>query len=93
MLDAGGGHVRGSGAEAAWAAEWSRGRGTGIFSGTNRTMGAGSSEWERLSSGRGVPCVIRDAKQRLGADFQWFPFDREEAFDKVAVVFSEVARV
>ena len=41
----------------------------------------------------GVPCVIRDAKQRLGADFQWFPFDREEAFDKVAVVFSEVARV
>ena len=37
----------------------------------------------------GVPCVIRDAKQRLVAVFQWFPFDREQAFDKVAVVFSE----
>ncbi len=37
----------------------------------------------------GVPCVIRDAKQRLVAVFQWFPFDREEAFDKVAVVCSE----
>ena len=34
--------------------------------------------------------VIRDAKQRLvAAVFQWFPFDREETFDKVAVVFSE----
>ncbi len=36
-----------------------------------------------------MPCVIRDAKQRLVAVFQWFLFDREEAFDKVAVVFSE----
>ncbi len=34
--------------------------------------------------------VIRDAKQRLVTVFQWFPFDRKEAFDKVAVVFSRV---
>src|SRR4030095_12654648 len=36
----------------------------------------------------GVPCVIRTAKDRLQAVFQWFPFERSEAFDKVAAVFS-----
>lgn len=37
----------------------------------------------------GVPCVIRDGGGRLVAVFQWFPFDDEAAFDKVAVAFSE----
>ncbi len=36
----------------------------------------------------GVPTVIRDAKGRLVAAFQWFPFERREAFDRVAVKFS-----
>lgn len=36
----------------------------------------------------GVPCVIADARGRLVAVFQWFPFDRREAFDRVAVAFS-----
>ncbi len=36
----------------------------------------------------GVPCILRESKGRLSAVFQWFPFDRREAFDKVAVVFS-----
>src|SRR5688572_24635739 len=39
--------------------------------------------------GAGVACVIRDARNRLVAVFQWFPSDRREAFDKVAVAFSE----
>jgi hypothetical protein len=37
----------------------------------------------------GVPCVVRDKKDRLLAVFQWFPFERQEAFDRVAVVISE----
>jgi hypothetical protein len=37
----------------------------------------------------GVPCVTSDAKGRLIAVFQWFPFDRQEAFDRVASVVSE----
>src|SRR5688572_7749441 len=37
----------------------------------------------------GVPCVIRATKDRLIAVFQWFPLHRREAFDRVAVVFSE----
>jgi hypothetical protein len=37
----------------------------------------------------GVPCVIRATNDRLIAVFQWFPFHRREAFDRVAVVFSE----
>lgn len=36
----------------------------------------------------GVPSVIRAADGRLVAAFQWFPQD-DEAFDKVAVAFSE----
>jgi len=36
----------------------------------------------------GVPCIIRDARAGSAPVFQWFPADREEAFDKVAVVFS-----
>lgn len=36
----------------------------------------------------GVPCVIRTEDERLVAVFQWFPFDRAEAFDRVGVVFS-----
>jgi hypothetical protein len=37
----------------------------------------------------GVPHVARDAKGRLIAAFQWFPIDRPEAFDKVALRISE----
>jgi hypothetical protein len=32
--------------------------------------------------------VVRDGKGRLAAVFQWFPFERREAFDRVAVSFS-----
>ena len=37
----------------------------------------------------GVPSVIRDSGGRLVAVFQWFPFDDPEAFDRVAVAFSD----
>ena len=37
----------------------------------------------------GVPHIARDSKNRLIATFQWFPFDRPEAFDKVAARVSE----
>ena len=36
----------------------------------------------------GVPSLARADTGRLIAAFQWFPFDRPEAFDKVAVAFS-----
>lgn len=36
----------------------------------------------------GVPSVIRDAKGRLVVAFQWFPLNRREAFDRVAVRIS-----
>src|SRR4051812_24335914 len=36
----------------------------------------------------GVPSLCRDRQGRLLAVFQWFPFDRREAFDKVAVLTS-----
>lgn len=38
--------------------------------------------------GGGVPHVTRDARGRLIATFQWFPTDRPEAFDRIAVRFS-----
>lgn len=37
----------------------------------------------------GVPCLTQDARGRLVAVFQWFPFERRESFDKIAVAFSE----
>lgn len=37
----------------------------------------------------GVPHVATDAKGRLIAVFQWFPLDKSESFDKVAVKVSE----
>src|SRR5437870_440722 len=37
----------------------------------------------------GVPHVAADAKGRLIAVFQWFPFDKPEAFDKVGVRISD----
>jgi hypothetical protein len=37
----------------------------------------------------GVPHVATDAKGRLIAVFQWFPFEKPEAFDKVGVRISE----
>ncbi|MBI4612229.1 MAG: exo-alpha-sialidase [Planctomycetes bacterium] len=39
--------------------------------------------------GVGVPTLIADRSGRLVALFQWFPEDREDAFDRVAVSFSE----
>src|SRR4051812_972377 len=36
----------------------------------------------------GVPSLCRDRQGKLLAVFQWFPFDRREAFDKVAVITS-----
>jgi hypothetical protein len=33
----------------------------------------------------GVPTLVRDARGRLLAAFQWFPFDDRDAFDRVAV--------
>jgi hypothetical protein len=36
----------------------------------------------------GVPCLARDAKGRILALFQWFPFDRKDAFDQIAVMIS-----
>jgi hypothetical protein len=36
----------------------------------------------------GVPALLRDQWSRLVATFQWFPFERREAFDRIAVMFS-----
>lgn len=36
----------------------------------------------------GVPSVLRDKMGRLVVAFQWFPFERPEAFDRVAVMLS-----
>jgi hypothetical protein len=36
----------------------------------------------------GVPSLLSDQFDRLVATFQWFPFDRRDAFDRVAVMFS-----
>ncbi|MBI5365789.1 MAG: exo-alpha-sialidase [Planctomycetes bacterium] len=43
----------------------------------------------RLVERGGVPTLVRDPRGRLVAAFQWFPFDRAEAFDRVASVLSE----
>ena len=37
----------------------------------------------------GVPSLARTSAGRLVATFQWFPFDTPEAFDRVAVSFSD----
>jgi hypothetical protein len=36
----------------------------------------------------GVPHLLRDQWGRLVASFQWFPLDRRDSFDRVAVMFS-----
>ena len=36
----------------------------------------------------GVPCLTQDAEGRLIAVFQWFPMDRRDDFDRIAVAFS-----
>jgi hypothetical protein len=36
----------------------------------------------------GVPSLIRDGQGRLIAAFQWFPFEHQDAFDRIAVAFS-----
>lgn len=56
-------------------------------SGDGLSFGEGTPFVERA----GVPCVIRDSAGRLVAVFQWFPFDDADAFDQVAVAFSEDA--
>lgn len=57
------------------------------YSGDGRSFGEAARFVERA----GVPCVIRDGADRLIAVFQWFPFDDADAFDQVAVAFSEDA--
>jgi hypothetical protein len=53
-----------------------------------------SQDGQRFDPGRvlvqsgGVPALLRDQWGRLVATFQWFPFDRREAFDRIAVMFS-----
>lgn len=37
----------------------------------------------------GVPCLVRDAELGLVCVFQWFPFNRRDAFDQIALVVSE----
>lgn len=54
------------------------------YSDDGLTFGASAVFVER----GGVPCVIRDRDGRLVAVFQWFPFDRQDDFDQVAVAFS-----
>ena len=57
------------------------------YSGDGLSFGEAARFVERAA----VPCVIRDSAGRLVAVFQWFPFDAADAFDQVAVVFSEDA--
>ncbi len=57
------------------------------YSGDGLSFGGASRFMERA----GVPCVIRDSTDRLIAVFQWFPFDDADAFDQVAVAFSDDA--
>lgn len=54
------------------------------YSDDGLTFGASAVFIER----GGVPSVIRDRDGRLVAVFQWFPFDRKDDFDQVAVAFS-----
>lgn len=51
--------------------------------------GATWSTPQPLVGPAGVPSLARTSAGRLVATFQWFPFDRPEAFDRVAVSFSE----
>jgi len=37
----------------------------------------------------GVPSLARNSKDRLVMVFQWFPFDNQKAFDRMAVSFSD----
>jgi hypothetical protein len=39
----------------------------------------------------GVPCLATDSRGRLVAVFQWFPFEKREAFDRIAMAVSEDA--
>src|SRR5688572_2267967 len=47
------------------------------------TDGRRFGEPRRFVERGGVPSLIRDGKGRLIAAFQWFPFDRREAFDRI----------
>jgi len=40
---------------------------------------------KRFVTGGGVASIVRDAKGRLIAAFQWFPRERGEYFDRIAV--------
>jgi len=50
--------------------------------------GRAFSEGKTFVARAGVPCLVRDASDRLIAVFQWFPENPREAFDKVAAAFS-----
>ncbi len=51
--------------------------------------GSTFSEAKTFVERSGVPSVIQDANGRLIAVFQWFPEKNVEAFDKIAVMFSD----
>lgn len=43
---------------------------------------------ERFVERGGVPCLLKDGKGRLISAFQWFPANRQAAFDRIAVRIS-----
>jgi len=47
------------------------------------------SRTKRFVERGGVPCIARIGKGQLMAVFQWFPLDKRERFDKIAMVISE----
>ncbi|MBM4313766.1 MAG: hypothetical protein FJ122_07570 [Deltaproteobacteria bacterium] len=51
--------------------------------------GSAWSNFRTIVNQGGVPCLARTISGRIAAVFQWFPFDKPEAFDKVAVSFSD----
>lgn len=54
--------------------------------------GDGGKTWSEggvIVERAGVPNVIRDPGGRMVAVFQWFPFENQAAFDRVAVAFSD----
>ncbi len=53
------------------------------------TDGVRFKKKNKLLEGGGVPTLIADRKGRLIAAYQWFPKDRSDAFDRIAVSVSE----
>ena len=52
------------------------------------TNGLSFGNVRRFVEHAGVPTAVRDEQDRLIAAFQWFPFDNQDCFDRVAVSFS-----